>query len=208
MSARGARSRKAVVKDIEKKEKKDTGKQKAIESIRKPHDAFVDWAPAPSHSSRDNTGTGIPRSYTLSSDGSRVSAVSRSSSINRSGSRPRLNTINSIESSEIMGIHRTKTSASGSASISDGSSMGKEKLKYQAKGKETKAPRGRGGGVPVKKPTLASPSPPLFRSETSASNMPTNGKTWINFRIWQGGEAGLKPFGGFDYVCIAFVLRL
>lgn len=86
--------------------------------------------------------------------------------------------------------------------------MGKEKLKYQAKGKETKAPRGRGGGVPVKKPTLASPSPPLFRPETSASHMPTNGKTWINFRIWQGGEAGLKPFGGFDYVCVASFLRL
>jgi hypothetical protein len=196
------------VKDIEKKGKKDTGKQKAVESIRKPHDAFAEWAPTPSLSSRDTTGTGIPRSITISNDGSRVSALSRSSSVNRSGSQPRLNTINSISSSELRGIHRTKTSASGSTSISDGSSVGKEKLKYQAKGKETKAPRGRGGGVPVKKPTLHSVSPPLFRSETSISHIPTNGKTWINFRIWQGGEAGLKPFGGFDYVCVARILQM
>lgn len=205
MSARGARSRKAVVKDIEKKEKKDTGKNKAVESIRRPHDAFTDWAPTPSLSSRDTTGTGIPaRSVTISSDGSRVSAHSRSSSVHRSGSRPRLNTINSMDSLEIRPIHRPKTSASGSTSLSGSSSQGKEKLKYQAKGKETKAPRGRGGGVPVKRPTLASPSPPLFRSETSTSYAaPTNSKTWINFRIWQGGEAGLKPYGGFNYVCFA-----
>ncbi|KAF2709847.1 hypothetical protein K504DRAFT_455507 [Pleomassaria siparia CBS 279.74] len=202
MSGRGARSRKAIVKDIEKKEKKDTGKNKAIESVRRPHDAFDAWASSPSLGTRDTTGTGIPsRSVTISSDGSRLSPVSRSSSINDNGSRPRLNTISSMDSLDLRGLHRPKTSASGGTSTSDVSNGAKEKIKYQAKGKETKAPRGRGGGVPVKKPNPASSSlpPPLFRFETSAPHAPSlNGKSWINFKIWQGGEAGLKPYSGFD----------
>lgn len=198
MSARGARSRKAVAKDIQKQEKKAAVKQKApVDSIRRPHDAFSDWLPTPSHSSRD---TGVPsRSITVSSDASRATS-SRSSSTNPGHSRHRLNTVNTNDSFEPRGLYRPKTSASGSASISEGSSTGREKKKYQAKGgKETKAPRGRGGGVPIKRPTAPSPAPPLLRSETSASRAPPGQKTWINFRIWEGGESGLPPYGGFDY---------
>ncbi|KAF2691636.1 hypothetical protein K458DRAFT_381481 [Lentithecium fluviatile CBS 122367] len=192
MSARGARSRKAVAKDIEKKEKKAT--QKAVEPIRRPHDAFAGWRPAPSVGARDS---GMPsRQLTISSDASR--GTSRTSSTNGSGSRPGLNIVSSHESSEYRAIHRSRTSLSGSASISDSSSKGKEKARYAAKGKETKAPRGRGGGVPVKR-SATTPAPPLFRAETSLSYTPTNQKTWINFRIWDGGEKTLKPYGGFDF---------
>ncbi|KAF2192711.1 hypothetical protein K469DRAFT_731177 [Zopfia rhizophila CBS 207.26] len=194
MSARGARSRKAVAKDIEKKEKKAAAKQQTIESVRRPHDAFADWRPTQTFTGRD---AGIPsRSITISSDASH--ATSRSSSTHGSGSRPRLDTIDSHDSLDFKGFHRPKTSASGSTSLSDVSSKGKDKTKYQAKGKDTKAPRGRGGGVPVKKPTVR-PPPPQFRAESSASYAPPNQKTWINFRIWEGGESGLRPYGGFDY---------
>jgi len=204
MSGRGARSRKAIVKEIEKKEKKE-GKQKAVEAIRRPHDVFAEWAPSPSLSPRDATGTGIARpTAALSSDGSRTSELSRSDSINPTNTRNLPNATSYASSSrdplEFRNSHRPHTSQSGSTSLSDVSSKGKEHSKYKAKGKETKAPRGRGGGVPIKKPTITTPLPPVFRSETSASYSPSSNKTWINFRIWEGGETGLKPYGGFDYV--------
>ncbi|KAF2109298.1 hypothetical protein BDV96DRAFT_652145 [Lophiotrema nucula] len=197
MSARGARSRKAVAKDIEKKEKKAAEKGKAVESIRRPHDAFADWRPTPSRNARD---TSVPsRSITLSSDLSRT--TSRSSSTNGSAnrSRPRLGTINSSDSLEIRPI-RPKTSASAANSISDTSTTGKERTKYDStKGKGSKAPRGRGGGVPIKRSNVTSPAPPIFRAESTASHTRTNHKTWANFRVWEGGESGLRPYGGFDF---------
>ncbi|KAF2476439.1 uncharacterized protein BDR25DRAFT_339446 [Lindgomyces ingoldianus] len=197
MSARGARSRKAVAKDIEKKEKKAASNKKPVESIRRPHDAFTDWRPTLNRSGRD-TSTGIPsRSITISSDASR--ATSRSSSTHASSGRPRLNTIDSQDSLDFKAFHRPMTSQSGSASISESSTQGKEKTKYDANRKGSKAPRGRGGGVPVKKTVVSSPPPPLFRNESSASHVPTNHKTWQNFRIWEGGESGLRPYGGFEY---------
>ncbi|KAJ4358384.1 uncharacterized protein N0V89_002966 [Didymosphaeria variabile] len=103
MSARGARSRKAVVKDIEKKEKKVAQKGKAPEAIRRPGDAFAEW--------------------------------------NSAGTR---------------------------------------------------------SGVPTKK--ASTPAPPLFRAESSL-NYPSNPdqKSWMNFRIWQGGNEGMRPYGGFDF---------
>ncbi|KAF2007325.1 hypothetical protein P154DRAFT_558605 [Amniculicola lignicola CBS 123094] len=202
MSARGARSRKVVAKEIEKKEKKLAQKQKAPDTVRRPHDAFAEWNPTSSLGGRDTIG--IPsRSITVSSDASR--ATSRSSSTHASG-RPRLNTINSIDSSDLSVPRRPKTSASGTTSLSDISSKGKDKTKYQAKGKETKAPRGRGGGVPIKRSTVNSPPTPSFRTESSASyaphhqlQSPTSNKSWINFRVWEGGESGLQPYGGFEY---------
>lgn len=131
MSARGARSRKAVVKDIEKKEKKAAQEGKAPESIRRPHDAFAEWDSA---GTRSNVSTGgIPtRQYTIS--------TSRSSSAN--GNRPPLRLAASHSSSDQKG---SKTAAGRPASVSDNSSAGKEKSRYQANGKDTKAPRGRGG---------------------------------------------------------------
>ncbi|KAF2867194.1 hypothetical protein BDV95DRAFT_598314 [Massariosphaeria phaeospora] len=196
MSARGARSRKAVAKDIEKKEKKTATKQKAaVESIQRPHDAFADWRPTPSLSTRD---TNVPtRSTTISSNFSRATSQSSSTHNSSSQNRQRLDTISSQDSLEIRAVHRPKTSASGS--LSDVSSKDREKSKYQANGKGTKAPRGRGGGVPVKKAVAASTPPPLFRMEHADLRVPPGQKTWINFRIWEGTESGLRPYGGFDF---------
>lgn len=104
------------------------------------------------------------------------------------------------QQSELKVTHRPRTSLSGSTSISDSSSKGKEKSKYDVNGKETKAPRGRGGGVPIKR-NAATPVPPLFRAETPLAHTNPNQKTWINFRIWDGADKALKPYGGFDFVC-------
>ena len=203
MSARGARSRKAVTKDIEKKEKKTLDKQKGVDTVKRPHDAFAEWSTTPTPTRRD---AGVPsRSLTISSDVSR--GTSRSSSTNPSQNKSRLKTINSHDTSEPKSLHRPNTLPSDSASIvSSGSSKGKEKLKYQAKGKETKAPRGRGGGVPLKKPvTSGPPLPPNFRPDTSASSYgPPTHKTWMNFRIWKGGEGSGLPYGGFDFVSVKY----
>lgn len=133
MSARGARSRKAVVKDIEKTEKKAAQKGKAPEPIRRPHDAFTDWDSAGTRST-PSTGGMPTRQLTVS--------TSRSSSANGSGNRPPLRVTTSHTSSD---HQRSKTAAGPRESISDTSSTGKEKSRYDAKGKETKAPRGRGG---------------------------------------------------------------
>ena len=199
MSGRGARGRKAIIKDIEKKEKKAAVRDKRPEAVRRTHDAFIDWRPTPSLSSRD---TGVPsRSITVSSDASRN--TSRSSSTNPGHTKRRLNTINSQDSLSYKAALRPKTSTSGSASIISKVSLeGKDKSRYQVNGKGSKAPRGRGGGVPIKKHVVSTPpETPSFRPETSASYVSPNQKTWINFRIWEGGEGGVRPYGGFNFVC-------
>jgi hypothetical protein len=189
MSARGARSRKVQQKQVEKKEKqeeKKVGKNKAIDTNYEPHDGFADWRATPSvnHPRYD-----VKRSATVSSR-----TTSRSSGTNDSHSRPRLNTLYSSDA------HPPNSSAGGSASVSDVSTQGKEKAKFQAKGKETRAPRGRGGGVPIK--TNVVPSPALsYRPESSAhSQSSPNHKTWMNFKVWDGGKDGTRPYGGFGHV--------
>ncbi|KAF1841717.1 uncharacterized protein K460DRAFT_291524 [Cucurbitaria berberidis CBS 394.84] len=195
MSARGARSRKIQQKDIEKKDKKSTGKGKAPEAINEQsHDAFADWRPTPS---LNNLRNGVSRSMTVSSNTSR--ATSRSGGTNDSSSRPRLNTVQSNDSREVRAIRVPKSAGEGSASVSDISSKGKEKTKFQANGKETKAPRGRGGGVPIKRGVATTPAPPVFRAESAASYPSANQKTWMNFRVWDGGKDGMRLFGGFDF---------
>jgi hypothetical protein len=195
MSARGARSRKAVAKDIEKKEKKAAVKGKAVDVERKHLDAFAGWQTAPPVGPRD---VGLPsRQLTISSEASR--GTSRTSSTNGSGSRPGLNSVRSQQSSDLKIIHRPRTSLSGSTSISDSSSKGKDKAKYDVNGKEKKAPRGRGAGVPVKR-NASTPAPPLFRAETALSHTNTSQKTWIDFKIWDGAGKAMKPYGGFNFV--------
>ncbi|CAO2657346.1 Nn.00g034720.m01.CDS01 [Neocucurbitaria sp. VM-36] len=194
MSARGARSRKVQQKDIQKKEKKATGKGKASDGIyEQPHDAFADWRPTPS---LNTPRTGVSRSITVSSNTSRT--TSRSGGTNDSSSRPRLTTLHSNESKEMQAGRAPQSSGGASASVSDLSSKGKEKTKFQTHGKETKAPRGRGGGVPIKRNVAPSPAPYTFRTESAASYPLTNQKTWTNFRVWEGGRDGMRPYGGFD----------
>lgn len=197
MSARGARSRKVQQKDIEKKDKKPTSKGKAPERIHETHDAFAEWRPSPSIS---NARSGLTRSMTVSSNNSR--GTSRSSSTHDGSNRPRLNTLQSSESSEYRHHRPPDSSGRGPASLSDVSSKSKEKTKFQANGKETKAPRGRGGGVPIKKTVASSPAPPVFRTESAASSPSINHKSWMNFKIWEGGRDTMRPYGGFDHVRI------
>jgi hypothetical protein len=192
MSARGARSRKVQLKEVEKKEKKVTGRGNAPEPSYESRDAFAERRPAPS---TNNSRIGISRSLTVSSNNSH--ATSRSSSTH-DGSCPKLNTLPSDASSESRS-RQPKVSDAGSASISEGPSKGREKTKYQAKGKETKAPRGRGGGVPIAR-AIASPVPPPFRSESSASYALPTQKTWMNFKVWEVDKDRMRPYGGFDFV--------
>lgn len=189
MSARGARSRKVQQKQVEKKEKHEErkfGKTKAIDANYEPHDGFADWRATPSVNHPRND---VKRSATVSSH-----TTSRSSGTNDSHSRPRLNTLYSSDA------HPPKSSAGGSASVSDVSTQGKEKAKFQAKGKETSAPRGRGGGVPMKTNVAPSPAPPYRTESTATSYSSPNQKTWINFKVWEGGKDGMRPYGGFGHV--------
>jgi hypothetical protein len=176
-------------KEVEKKEKK-VGKNKAIETIYEPHDGFADWRTTPSV---NNPRNGVSRSLTMSSR-----TTSRSSSTHDSGNRTRLNTLYSSASSD---TRPAQSSGGGSASISDVSTKGKEKSRFQANGKETKAPRGRGGGVPIKRAVAPSPAPPNFsRTESAASHPSPNQKTWLNFKTWKAGKDGMRAYGGFEFV--------
>lgn len=188
MSARGARSRKVQAKEVEKKEKK-IGKTKAVETITERHDGFADWRPTPSD---ENPRRGITRTLTASSR-----TTSRSSGTNDSTNRPRLNALYSSNSSD---PRPPQPSVGGSASVSDVSTKGKENKFYEAKGKETKAPRGRGGGVPIKRAVAPSPAPKAFLAESAASYPSSSKKTWLNFKIWRGGKDGMRPYGGFEFV--------
>lgn len=186
MSARGARSRKVQQKDIEKKEKKAAVQGKAPET----HDAFADWRATPT--SNGSRSAGLSRSASNLSRG-----TSHSGGTNGSGNRSRMNTIYSESSSQ---GRPPKSSTSGGASISDHSAKGKEKTKFQANGKETKAPRGRGGGVPIKSTTAPTPAPPQFRTESPAPRLPSHRKTWLDFKIWEGTKEEMRPYGGFAFV--------
>lgn len=186
MSARGARSRKVQQKDIEKKEKKVAVQGKAPEV----HDAFADWRATPTSNGSRNAG--------LSRTASNLShGTSHSSGTNGSGNRSRMDTIYSESSSH---GRPPKSSTSGGASISDHSAKGKEKTKFQANGKETKAPRGRGGGVPIKSTIAPTPVPPQFRTESPAPRLPSHRKTWLDFKIWEGSKEEMRPYGGFAFV--------
>ncbi|KAI8937510.1 hypothetical protein NX059_005228 [Plenodomus lindquistii] len=191
MSARGARSRKVQQKNIEKTEKKDPvkGKGKAPEATYDSPDTFAQWRASPSV---NDSRIGVTRTLTVSSNNSRTTSHSSSTQDGGHG-RSRLNTVQSSNSSDLQ-----QGSGQGAASVSDVSSKGKEKTKFQAKGKETKAPRGRGGGVPVKKTVASSPAPPTFRAESAASLPQTSQKPWANFKIWDGARDGMRPYNGFD----------
>ncbi|KAH8698100.1 hypothetical protein GQ44DRAFT_779257 [Phaeosphaeriaceae sp. PMI808] len=188
MSARGARSRKVQQKDVEKREDKKErklGKSKATEATQEQHDGFADWRATPNV---NNARNGLSRTMTASSR-----ATSQSSGTNDSSSRSRSDALRSSVPSEMRSV------GGASASISDVSAKGKEKTIFEAKGKETKAPRGRGGGVPIKKTVAPSPTLPNFRAESAISHYPSNRKTWSNFKIWEGGKDGMRLYSGFEF---------
>jgi hypothetical protein len=186
MSARGARSRKVQQKVVEKNEKK-VGKSKVIEE--EPRDGFANWRTTPT---LESLRPDISRSLTASSR-----ATSRSSGTNDSNNRTRQQVLYSSNSSDALPATST---GGGSASVSDVSATAKEKARFQAKGKETKAPRGRGAGVPIKKVIAPSSAQSAFRTESAASNLPLKQKTWLNFKTWAGSRDAMRPYGGFDFV--------
>ncbi|OCK78497.1 hypothetical protein K432DRAFT_301892 [Lepidopterella palustris CBS 459.81] len=197
MSARGARSRKAVVKNIEKKERKVAAKQFAAD-LPRPKTAFSDWTAASIRENAQYTSNQPTRSGSqLATTHPVPSRHSRSNSQPESSTgRPSLGGITGTQGSADARPSRARTSTS--ASTTSANSAG-EKVKYQAKGKETKAPRGRGGGVPPKKTTTITPLPFRGRTESNASSEYPVYKTWANFKIWYGNEHGFRPYRGFDF---------
>ncbi|KAL6712334.1 hypothetical protein ACN47E_000211 [Coniothyrium glycines] len=173
MSARGARSRKVQQKDIQNKEKRVARTGKAPSAIQGSHDAFIDWRMSPSI---ESSKYGLSRTPTRSSDNSRT--TSHNLRLGRT----------------------TKSSVGPTLSVSDTtSSKGKEKTKFQANGKETRAPRGRGGGVPMKRAVTPSPMLLPFQDDFEHDQLPANHRTWSNFRVWENGDGATRPYGGFDY---------
>jgi hypothetical protein len=174
MSARGARSRKVAQKEVEKNEKKiekKVGKSKVTDTTHELHDEFTDWRPTPIV---NNARTIVSRSTTATSH-----ATSQGSDTNDSSNR----------------------APDESFSVSDTSSQGKEKIKFQAKGKETSAPRGRGGGVPLQSGVNSLPgSGPRPRIESIASYSSWGHKSWDGFKVWDGMTDKARPYRGFEHV--------
>ena len=210
MSARGARSRKVQQKDIQKKEKKTIvrGKGPQIDYDQN-GDAFVDWHKNPSLNHPTSLMT---KSITYSSNVSRGTSHSEGSNNNSSGrSRSRMNTAHSNDvASRSTRQPRTSGSDTNSNSISisvpDQGPKEKEKGKatFEARGKETKAPRGRGGGVPIKR--HVNPTPQIFLNDLAASYPSPNQRTWMNFKFWEGGRDELRPYLGFDFVSLVLTI--
>ena len=165
-------------KEVEKNEKKiekKVGKSKVVDATHQAHDGFTDWRATPSVS---NARTIVSRSATATSH-----ATSQSSGTNDTSNR----------------------ALDESFSVSDTSSQGKEKAKFQAKGKETSAPRGRGGGVPPKSGVQSLPgSGHRPRTESVASYSTRGHKSWENFKVWDGKADRARAYRGFEHVSNGF----
>jgi hypothetical protein len=111
-----------------------------------------------------------------------------------------------------------RLSAAGSKLSSTLASVNIKDTKFVDKGKQTSAPRGRGGGVPMKtteikndRAQFRSVKPPKpqsshgFRPSSRATNIEDSlsnlgVKTWDRTKIWYGGLSAPKPFQGFEHV--------
>ncbi|KAF2132046.1 hypothetical protein P153DRAFT_285293 [Dothidotthia symphoricarpi CBS 119687] len=182
MSARGARSRKVQQKDIEKKEKKVAVQGKAVQTSSR-QDEYAKWRSTPV--SKSSGHTEISRSVTVSSH-----ATSRSSSTNNSQRRSQLNALRSSGSIELK-APRVPRSTSDSASVSGVSSRERERVGHDANGQAARS-RYVGGDV------SASHGPPQYRTEPIGSYPTANQKSWSGFKVWEGGEEGMRPYLGFD----------
>ncbi|KAF2837042.1 hypothetical protein M501DRAFT_215665 [Patellaria atrata CBS 101060] len=174
MSGRGARGRKAIVKNIEKTEKKQAAKQYS-------HDI---------RSTTSSSGWSLGSSSTLqrpSSSQTLTRTPSFSTTIRSQGSSS--NSRNASQSRNEQ--HRPKTAA---AKI-------KPDERYQNRaGKETVAPRGRGGGVPSKSTPanrVGQPSQMSDRTTQSTSDVSQSRRT-SGMMFWYGGDKSPVPYRGFD----------
>ncbi|KAF2755491.1 hypothetical protein EJ05DRAFT_103165 [Pseudovirgaria hyperparasitica] len=128
--------------------------------------------------------------WTLSSEGSKrtnSAAVKQSSTSGVKNSRV------SIQSSR-------PSSPSGFSAISHGSHKTDGTKKYAAKGKETAAPRGRGGGVPNKAPPSSNRAPSVVSRELPRRRGDSTGGDgrWPGAQIWYGNSITPQPYRGLD----------
>jgi hypothetical protein len=153
------------------KKEKKAGKSKVIDTIHAPHDGSADWGATPSVA---NARIVVSRTITVTSH-----STSQSSDTNDSSER----------------------APDRSLCVSEASTRGKEKIRFQAKGKETSAPRGRGGGVPLKSGVNPLPeSGPRPRIESTASYSYNDHKSWGGFKVWDGRTDKTRSYGGFEHV--------
>lgn len=191
-------------KEIHKQEKKETvrGKRPQVDD-EETDDGSINWhKPA----SRGYAKSAITNN--ASSNISHRTSYSGGSNENSSLSRSRMNTGYSNHLA-LRATRPPRSSGSGSISISIPESSEreriKEKTKFDAHGRGTKAPRGRGGGVPTKKTVAISPTPQIFLNDFAASHSASNQRTWSGFKIWEGSRDEMRSYGGFDFVS-AFML--
>jgi hypothetical protein len=165
----------------------------------------------------------MPRTFTKKPDSSRV--MSPVAAWGRKSSHPSGMSIHSGDSAGSSG----RISVAGSKLSSTLASVSLTDEKYADKGKNTSAPRGRGGGVPVKlseaksdrsqyrsvKAKRTQSSMP-FRPSSRATNITNltnygsgsgsgsefyiSGRSWERTKIWSGGLTQPKPYGGFENV--------
>jgi hypothetical protein len=109
-----------------------------------------------------------------------------------------------------------RLSVAGSKLSSTLASVSLKEERFVDKGKQTSAPRGRGGGVPMKttdskndRAQMKSVKPPKprsshgFRPSSRATTIDENSlgvKSWDRTKIWYGGLTAPKPFQGFEHV--------
>ncbi|KAL1634300.1 hypothetical protein SLS56_002310 [Neofusicoccum ribis] len=175
MSGRGATSRKAIKKNIEKTEKKKEAKDFADELARPPSESG--WNLPIRGASSNRRGSFTASISTHSSDKSKGSDKARAATPGLFGSDP------------------------------------KDPKRYAVKGKDTVAPRGRGGGVP---PKTAQSTVETHHSNTSYESDPTSPrgappqlsakeKSWANMKVWQGNGQPTRRWKGFEHVSGLFI---
>ncbi|KAB2571032.1 hypothetical protein DBV05_g10282 [Lasiodiplodia theobromae] len=170
MSGRGATSRKAIKKNIEKTEKKKEAKDFAEELARPPSES----------------GWNLPI---------------RGASTHRRGSFTAAS-VSTHSSDRSRGSDKIRAATPGLFSTDP-----KDPKKYAVKGKETAAPRGRGGGVP---PKTAQSTAETHHSNTSYESdlaspkgapphLSSREKGWANMRIWHGNGQPTQRWRGFEH---------
>lgn len=155
-----------------------------------------------------------PLSTQRSADLSRVM-----SPVSTWGRRPTMTSDQSIYSSG-SGGSSGRLSAAGSKLSATLTSISLKDEKFIGKGKDTSAPRGRGGGVPIKlaeknnRDTVRSVRRtqsshgfrPSSRATTShtGSDVESGARSWARTKTWYGGLTAPKPFRGFEHVSCIF----
>ncbi|KAL1643109.1 hypothetical protein SLS58_005078 [Diplodia intermedia] len=164
MSGRGATSRKAIKKNIEKTEKKKEAKDFADELTRPPSES----------------GWNLPHRGTSTQRRGSITAAS----------------ISTHSSDKSRGSDKLRAATPGLFGNDS-----KDPKRYAIKGKETVAPRGRGGGVPPKTAQAETHhSNTSYDSDlASPTQLSSREKVWANMRIWNGNGQPTQRWRGFEH---------